>query len=143
MAYAEKHGDWDRLVKAFAANFEGKRGVRAKWGGRDMLNLEGMLKVMEFTKDASLLTDAKAMYAQSWEKRTFGKKKHIIQHGVSLSEALKLPVLLYLYTGEKAYLDQAKTAVENVYEMDEQADGLFPATSTRRGAIRGRGTRRA
>ena len=125
MAYAEKHGDWDRLVKAFAANFEGKRGVRAKWGGRDMLNLEGMLKVMEFTKDASLLADAKAMYARSWERKTFGAKKHVIQHGVSLSEALKLPVLLYLYTGERAYLDQARAAVENVYEMDEQADGLF------------------
>ena len=127
MAYAEKHDDWERLVKAFAANFEGKRGVRANWTGRDALNLEGMLKVMEFTRDASLLADARKMYAQCWEAKAFGRRKHVIQHGVSLSEMLKIPCLLYLHTGETAYLEQAKAAVENVYEMDEQADGLFSA----------------
>ena len=127
MAYAEKHGDWDRLVRAFAANFEGKRGERAKWSDRDALSIEGMLKVRTFTKDPSLLADARRMYAGCWEATAFGKKKHIVQHGVSLSEMLKIPCILYLHTGEKAYLDQAKAAVENVYEMDEQADGLFSA----------------
>ncbi len=124
-AYAEKHGDWDRLVRAFAAHYDGKKDVRAQWGGRDMLNIEGMLKVMEFTGDRSLLADAMAMYGRSWENGVFGKKRHVIQHGVSLAEALKLPCILFLHTGDKALLDQARTAVENVYAMDEQADGLF------------------
>ena len=124
-AYAEKTGDWDRVVKAFAANYDGKRAARVKWSGRDALNLEGMLKVMEFTGDKSLLEDAKRMYANCGESREFGTRRHICQHGVSLAEALKLPCLLYLYTGERAYLDQAKAAVENVYAEDEQADGLY------------------
>ena len=127
MAYAEKTGDWNPLVKAFAANYAGKKEVRADWKDRDLLNVEGMLKVMEFTQDETLLADARAMYAKSWEAKAFGVKKHIVQHGVSLSEMLKIPCLLYLYTGEQNYLDQAKSAVENVYEMDEQADGLFSA----------------
>ena len=124
-AYAEKTGDWGRVVRAFAANYEGKRAARVKWSGRDALNLEGMLKVMEFTGDTSLLADAKRMYANCGESRAFGARRHICEHGVSLAEALKLPCLLYLYTGERAYLDQAKAAVENVYAEDEQADGLY------------------
>lgn len=124
-AYAEKTGDWDRVIRAFAANYEGKRAARVKWSGRDALNLEGMLKVMEFTGDTSLLADARRMYANCGEAREFGARRHICEHGVSLAEALKLPCLLYLYTGERAYLDQAKAAVENVYAEDEQADGLY------------------
>ena len=127
MAYAEQTGDWDRVVKAFAAHFEGKKDSRTNWniGARDGLNIEGMLKVMEFTGDRTLLDDAVTIWKRNNESKQLGRQKHVIQHGVSLSEILKIPCLLYLYTGERAYLDQAKAAVENVYEMDEQADGLF------------------
>lgn len=125
MAYAEKHDYWAPVANAFAANYDGKREQRVKWGGRDALNIEGMLKVMEFTGDRSLLADACTMYANCGESKSFGRCRHIVEHGVSLSEALKLPCLLYLYTGERAYLEQGKAALENVYGSDEQADGLF------------------
>ena len=116
LAQAEKTKNFDPLVKAFAAHYQGLAESRKNWilGSRDGLNIEGMLKIMEFTEDDSLLKDAKRIYAQSSESKSFGKKRHIIEHGVTLSETLKIPVILYIYTGDTAYLAQAKSALRNI-----------------------------
>ena len=120
MAYADRTGDAS-VYEAFAKHFKANADRRVKWGGRDRLAIEGMLKCAEYVDDPTLLEDAKKMYGD--KGKGFAKNKNIINHGVSYSEDLKLPALLYLYTGDAEYLENGKKGIRNVFEVHEQASG--------------------
>ena len=47
-----------------------------------------------------------------------------VLHGVSFSEAVKLPVMLYLYSGKSEYLADAEKGLQWVLEHHEQIPGL-------------------
>ena len=121
-AYADKTGD-RRVWEAFARHYAGKRDRRASWDGRDMLNIEGMLATMAHTGDRSLLDDAVRCWESCGVSKRLATEKRVHEHGVSFTEYLKIPVILYLHTGEKRYLDLAKRAYANAFELNEQASG--------------------
>lgn len=80
---------------------------------RFVVNVEGLLWTYSITKNPDLLKLAEAAWAQNGSELTqenclddssFG------MHGVTMNELLKVPVLLYEYTGKKEYLDAALNA---------------------------------
>lgn len=103
---------------------------------RGVTNIEGMLITALLTGDEALLAKAEKIYLETslycektqpldalyWEEiRT---KENIVRHGVTLSEELKLPVLLFLSTGKKQYLTCAMDALERILLYHEQPCGL-------------------
>ena len=122
-AWGEATGREAEVTKAFARHFAAHKADRAKWDRRDMLAAEGMCKIYERTGDKSLLADALASYRGTRYCREFGNERRIHDHGVSFCESLKIPALLYLYTGDKALLEQGRCAMEDVFAVNEQADG--------------------
>ena len=47
-----------------------------------------------------------------------------IVHSVSSFETLKIPVILYINTGKKEYLDAAIHGIQKVYKYHGLADGI-------------------
>ncbi len=121
-AYAEKTGD-RRVWEAFARHYAGKRDVRTKWDWRDMLSIEGMLATGAQTGDPALVADAVACWEQSRYAMRFAEETRIHDHGVSFAETLKIPVLLYIYTGDARYLETAKRVCRNAFDLNGQATG--------------------
>ena len=106
-------------------------------GFRHINNLEGLLKIYEETKDESLLEKAVKAYVHHNERNSvrtddefelhwnrLSSGKNFVIHGVSFSESVKIPVMLYLYTGDKKYLDGAEKGLAKVLELHEQIPGL-------------------
>ena len=122
MAYADYTGD-ARVAPALARHYAGKKDVRTKWDGRDMSSLEGMFWTAEKTGDRALADDAVKAWENSGVRRRFEKETRIHDHGVSFSEALKMPALVYLYTGDRATLELGKRTVKNAFDLNEQASG--------------------
>ena len=90
-----------------------------KW--RNIVSLEGMLWTYSKTGNKELLERART----AWDRGKFGDLTFEacmadmlpFMHGVTYCEELKLPLLLYTYTGEKPYLDAALNAYR-VLERD-------------------------
>ena len=122
-AWAEAHGRTGEVVDAFARHFAAHKADRASWDGRDMLSAEAMCKVASLTGDTALLSDAVAAYKGTRYHREFGVEPRIHEHGVSFCESLKIPALLYLYTGDRALLGEGVRAMDDAFAFNEQADG--------------------
>lgn len=103
---------------------------------RDGLNVEGMCWLYEQTGDKRILDLAE----RTWENTLKGKRTNpqgqynldkmtagprMRGHGVTVSEQIKQPVLLYLATGDKMYLDAALGAFAGLRRDHEQVDGVL------------------
>ena len=95
---------------------------------RNIVSIEGMLWAYSKTGNAELIELCKT----AWGRGKFGDltpeacfaDMTPFMHGVTFSEELKLPLLLYSYTGEKYYLDAAINAF-NVMERNHMLpDGV-------------------
>lgn len=91
-----------RHYKAFTAE------QYSSW--RNFINIEGMLWTYALTGDQELLQLAREI----WQIGRFEvneevcmSDKPLFLHGVTACETLKIPMLLYAYTGEQHYLDAA------------------------------------
>ena len=106
---------------------------------RDILSLEGMLWTAAQTGDKSLV--ARADSAFRLRKELLGDRKlsrdsrvtpeflcseePYKMHGVTMSEILKLPIMLYAATGNTWYKDLAVYSLDRLFEEDGLPDGLF------------------
>ncbi|MBO4340445.1 MAG: glycoside hydrolase family 127 protein [Bacteroidales bacterium] len=106
---------------------------------RDILSIEGMLWTASQTGDKSLIEKADSAFRL--RKELLGNRKlsrddrvtpEFLQgpepykmHGVTMSEILKLPILLYEATGNPWYKDLAVSSLDRLYEEDGLPDGLF------------------
>ncbi len=103
---------------------------------RGSANIEGMLAVAEWTDDPSLVRKALSVYGKFdlfcsgldvCEELPFSRllnDRRLSMHGVTLSEEIKLPVLLFLYIGNEKYLEAAENAMSVILENHEQIPGL-------------------
>lgn len=110
---------------------------------RNSVSIEGMLWTYERTGDRSLLEKAE----QAWNRKekTEPGDHHsltpalclsddpIYMHGVSYSEELKLPLLLYAHTGKREYLDQALKAEAKMEKFHMLPDGCPSSVEETRG----------
>ena len=106
---------------------------------RDIISIEGMLWTASKTGDQSLVQKADSAFRM--RKELLGDRKlsrddrvtpEFLQapepynmHGVTMSEILKLPILLYAATGNEWYKDLATQSLDRLYEEDGLPDGLF------------------
>ena len=123
--------------EAFIRHFSVITPEQLSCGFRNINNLEGLLKVYEWTDDDTLLEKAfKAYHLHNqrnkspfenefelyWDRLTSGH--NFVIHGVSFCEALKIPVMLSLYSKDSSWLQGAEKALKDVLSRHEQIPGL-------------------
>ena len=123
-----------KIVEAFHKHFTNLTvdDLSKKNHGRDIDNLEGVLKVYEWTGDPKLLAKADAA-GKSWfitrgadhTTQELKPTDRLVMHGVSFCEEIKQPVLLYNYTGNRSYLDAAVRAMDGVVRDHMLFDGVI------------------
>ena len=134
--YFEFTGD-TAVRDAFVNHYRNLPEEKLSLGFRHINNLEGVLTAYGWSGDESLLQKAVNAYRKHDEyysvhtedefelyrsKITSGR--NYVIHGVSFSESIKLPVMLYLYTGDTSYLDDAERGLAEVLKRHEQIPGL-------------------
>ena len=134
--YYEYTGD-PAVRDAFVKHYSRLPVEKLAVGFRHINNLEGVLLSYAWSGEKALLEKAVAAYRKHDEyyslhtedefelyrsKITSGH--NYVIHGVSFSESVKLPVLLYLYTGDLSYLTDAERGLEEVLQRHEQIPGL-------------------
>lgn len=95
---------------------------------RNAINIEGILWTYAHTGNPDLL----ALAESTWQNGDFWLREperlteeRLYQHGVTCCEQLKLPVLLYAYTGKQEYLDWARAIETRLEEEDLLPDGVI------------------
>ena len=97
-------------------------------GGRNIMSIEGILwtygktgntKLLQLAEDAWAIKDKFAV-----DETAILSDEPFYMHGVTFSEMLKLPLLLYAYTGKQHYLDLAMTAIRKVERESLLPDGV-------------------
>lgn len=106
---------------------------------RDIISLEGMLWTARQTGNQVLVqrADSAFRYRKELLKGVDLKRDDRVtpeflraeepynMHGVTMSEILKLPIMLYAATGDDWYKDLAVYSLNRLYEEDGLPDGLF------------------
>ena len=97
-------------------------------GGRNIMSIEGILwtygktgntKLLQLAEDAWAIQDKFAV-----DETAILSDEPFYMHSVTFSEMLKLPLLLYAYTGKQHYLDLAMTAIRKVERESMLPDGV-------------------
>ena len=98
---------------------------------RHVVNVEGMLWTWSLTGNDELLTRARAAWDEANAELTQANcldDKDFHMHGVTMNELLKVPMLLYAYTGEEEYLRAALNADRKMEAANMLVDGCVSST---------------
>ena len=126
----EHDGD-ERIPKALEThylNFTPEQLACGIVGGRNIMSIEGILwtygktgntKLLQLAEDAWAIQDKFAV-----DETAILSPEPFYMHSVTFCEMLKLPLLLYAYTGKQRYLDLAMTAVRKVERESMLPDGV-------------------
>jgi hypothetical protein len=97
-------------------------------GGRNIMSIEGILWTYGKTGNAKLLQLAEDAWAIqdkfAVDETAILSSEPFYMHSVTFCEMLKLPLLLYAYTGKQKYLDLALTAVRKMERESMLPDGV-------------------
>lgn len=97
---------------------------------RLILHIEMLCWIYEQTGDRFFLDKSEKTYQQfnseggQYSMSAMNSDKVPRSHSVSYAENLKIPIILYMNTGKKEYLDAALNAVKKVYKYHGLVDGL-------------------
>lgn len=94
---------------------------------RFVVNVEGILWTYGITRNPALLDLAVAAWEQNASELTQENclnDEPFRMHGVTMCELLKIPMILYSYTGERKYLDAALHAMEKMEGPNMLVDGV-------------------
>lgn len=128
-----------KIIKALSNHY--KNAARSqtliKTGGpewdfneRTMLHIEMLCRLYQQTNDAFFIEKAENTYKAFCSRKSpftmqaFLSDEVPIVHSVSSFETLKIPVILYINTGKKEYLDAAIHGIQKVYKYHGLADGI-------------------
>lgn len=124
-AYYEAKGD-ETILPALERHFLGMP-VSMLGSSRNAINIEGALWTYAHTGNEALLQHA----VDAWNHGDFWlhdperlTEPVLVQHGVTACEQLKLPVILYAYTGDRSYLDLALALQKRIEDEDMLPDGV-------------------
>ncbi len=124
-AYYEATGD-KRIPQALEKNFL-SYSVEEIGRNRFVVNVEGILWTYSITKNPQLLALAEEAWAQNGAELTQANcldDEEFHMHGVTMNELMKVPMLLYEYTGKKEYLQAALHADYKMEKANMLADGV-------------------
>lgn len=126
-----------RIAEAFHKHFSNTSAKDIGLGFRHATNIEGLLKTYEWIGDSKLKDKAVEAYKlfntlpPGEERLTMpmlaGNNKIVI-HGVTFSEELKIPVVLYIYTGDRTYLQAAENGIR-ILERDHLGPSGVPSST--------------
>ena len=131
----------DRIPKALSKYYL-LYGTNVIANGRNTISAEGMLWAYSHTGEARLLDLAESSWRIKENKHGWSGDltpencadgSSIYMHGVSYSEELKIPLLLYSYTGNADYLHQAVNAERKLARDHMLPDGCPSSTEQTRG----------
>lgn len=126
-AYADVHGNPPSLLSALESNYNSMKNKDLTNGRRHILNLEGMLWYYGISGKSSFLSKAVTAYNTGgfeFDKTDAGSDEFIHLHGVTYCEMLKVPILLYAYTGNEEYLNIAMNAGRKLERDHMLPDGV-------------------
>ena len=124
-AYYEATGD-PRIPEALEKNYL-SYSVEEMGMDRFVINVEGILWTYSLTGNKALLdlaTKAWAENASDMTQITALDESVFNMHGVTMNELLKIPLLLYAYTGDENYLKAALHAEKKMEEPNMLIDGI-------------------
>lgn len=124
-AYYEATGD-ERIPAALEKNYL-SYSVEEIGRNRFVVNVEGMLWTYSVTKNPELLAMAEEAWAQNGSELTQENcldDSEFHMHGVTMNELMKVPMLLYAYTGRSEYLDAALNADYKMERDNMLVDGV-------------------
>lgn len=124
-AYYEATGD-PRIPTALEKNYLSYP-VEELGMDRFVVNVEGILWTYSLTRNPALLDLAVKAWAQNASELTQASALDdtpFTMHGVTMNELLKVPLLLYAYTGEQSYLDAALHAAAKMEGPNMLVDGI-------------------
>jgi len=128
-----------RILAALKSHF--LSGTSKHEFARDVCNIEAMLWLYEKTGDNRFLK----LSEQAWKgfnrhypdyasaDKNLNRDIPIASHGVTFNETAKLPALLYLYTGKKAYLKSSVSGYKKVEKYHMLADWVHSSAESFRG----------
>lgn len=134
-AYLDVTGD-ENVLDAFHEHYRQVSAAEIGDGSRNITNIEGLLDIAARTGDDSLIAKAFQAYdmfnthqdknyaSEALTMNVLENYHNIIFHGVTLSEEIKLPVMLYMAGGDKRYFDAACRAWQLVMDMHGQISGV-------------------
>ena len=128
-AYYEATGD-ARIPQALEKNYL-SYSVLEMGRNRFVVNVEGILWTYAITKNPDLLAMAEEAWAQEGAELTQTNcldNSELHMHGVTMNELMKIPMLLYAYTGKSEYLQAALKADEKMEQANMLADGVNSST---------------
>lgn len=124
-AYYEATGD-PRIPAALEKNYL-SYSVEELGMDRFVVNVEGILWTYAITGNPALRELAIAAWDQNGSELTQANcldDSEYHMHGVTMDELLKIPLLLYAYTGEQKYLDAALKADAKMERANMMIDGI-------------------
>jgi hypothetical protein len=124
-AYYEATGD-PRIPAALEKNYL-SYSVTELGMNRFVVNVEGMLWTYSLTGNPELLNRAVAAWEEGASELTQANAMNDVpfqMHGVTMNELLKIPLLLYAYTGEEKYRQAALHAMEKMEGPNMLVDGV-------------------
>lgn len=125
----EATGDW-RIPAALEKNYLSYTCQELSMS-RFVVNVEGMLWTYSITGNKELLHRAKAAWDNSYSELNQANcldDSPLHMHGVTMNEMLKVPMILYAYTGEEQYLQAALNADRKMEEPNMLVDGVNSST---------------
>ena len=97
-------------------------------GGRNIMSIEGILWTYGKTGNPALLKLAEDAWAVqdkfAVDETAITSQEPFYMHSVTFCEMLKLPLLLYAYTGKEHYLELAMTAIRKIEQESLLPDGV-------------------
>ena len=97
--------------------------------GRNNINVEGILWTYGVTGNPKLLELAEAVWALlPRNMETYLSDQPMSGHGVTLCETLKLPMLLYAYTGKEIYKEAALKGDCKMEDLNMLIDGIVSSS---------------
>ena len=97
--------------------------------GRNNINVEGILWTYGVTGNPELLELAEAVWALlPRNMETYLSDQPMSGHGVTLCETLKLPMLLYAYTGKEIYKEAALKGDRKMEDLNMLIDGIVSSS---------------
>ena len=96
---------------------------------RYIINIEGILWTYALTKNPALLELAEAVWALVPNNmENYLSDRPMSGHGVTVCETLKLPMLLYAFTGKEIYKEAALKANKKMEDKNMLIDGIISSS---------------
>ena len=97
--------------------------------GRYIVNIEGILWTYALTRNPKLLELAEAVWALvPSNMEQYLSDRPMSGHGVTVCETLKLPMLLYAFTGKEIYKEAALKGDQKMEDLNMLIDGIISSS---------------